>query len=64
MYILQNKNCLTELSDILETRKKADMQCVHIDKVNPKIQGNTKGCEECEKIGSRWVHLRLCLTCV
>jgi uncharacterized UBP type Zn finger protein len=43
--------------------KKADVQCVHIDKVNPKIHGNTEGCEECEKIGSGWVHLRLCLTC-
>ena len=21
------------------------------------------GCEECLKIGSRWVHLRMCLTC-
>ncbi len=30
-------------------------------KVNPKIHGNTKGCEECEKIGSSWVHLRLSL---
>lgn len=47
----------------LEMREKADTQYVHIDKVNPKIQGNTKGCEECEKIGSDWVHLRLCLTC-
>ena len=23
----------------------------------------TKGCEECLKTRSRWVHLRLCLTC-
>ena len=22
------------------------------------------GCEECLKIGSRWVHLRMCQTCV
>jgi hypothetical protein len=22
-----------------------------------------QGCEECLRIGSRWVHLRLCLTC-
>jgi uncharacterized UBP type Zn finger protein len=44
-------------------REKADTQCVHIVKVNPKIQGNTKEREECEKIGSDWVHLRLCLTC-
>jgi len=24
---------------------------------------SAKGCEECLKIGSRWVHLRLCRTC-
>jgi uncharacterized UBP type Zn finger protein len=23
----------------------------------------TAGCEECLRIGQRWVHLRLCLTC-
>lgn len=44
-------------------KKKAGPQCEHIGKVNPKIRGNTEGCEECEKIGSDWVHLRLCLTC-
>jgi uncharacterized UBP type Zn finger protein len=22
-----------------------------------------RGCEECLKIGDRWVHLRMCLTC-
>ena len=37
--------------------------CFHLDKVNKNIKGNTKGCEECEKIGSDWVHLRLCLSC-
>jgi uncharacterized UBP type Zn finger protein len=37
--------------------------CEHMDKVNQDLKGNTKGCEECEKIGSDWVHLRLCLTC-
>jgi uncharacterized UBP type Zn finger protein len=38
-------------------------ECDHLKSVNPDIQGNTGGCEECEKIGSDWVHLRLCLTC-
>jgi len=28
------------------------------------IEPNTpEGCEECLRIGSRWVHLRLCLSC-
>jgi len=39
-----------------------DTTCAHIDQANPMILGNTKGCEECEKIASRWVQLRLCLT--
>jgi uncharacterized UBP type Zn finger protein len=42
---------------------KARGQCEHIKEVDPSIPGNTKGCEECEKMGSNWVHLRLCLTC-
>jgi len=40
-----------------------DTSCTYIDQVNPMILGNTKGCEECEKIDSSWVQLRLCLTC-
>ncbi|MGH9992739.1 MAG: ubiquitin carboxyl-terminal hydrolase 14 [Nitrososphaera sp.] len=44
-------------------RMKEGVQCTHMEKVNPKISANTKGCEECEKMGSDWVHLRLCLTC-
>ena len=38
-------------------------QCKHLDVVDIDKKGNTKGCEECEQIGSDWVHLRLCLTC-
>ncbi len=37
--------------------------CSHVEQVNLEVQGKTKGCEECEKIGSKWVHLRLCLSC-
>ena len=37
--------------------------CSHLEQVNLGMQGKTKGCEECEKIGSDWVHLRLCLSC-
>ena len=38
--------------------------CSHLDQVvflEP--QGPIAGCEECLKIGGRWVHLRLCQTC-
>ena len=27
------------------------------------MQPRTLGCEECLRIGERWVHLRICLTC-
>jgi uncharacterized UBP type Zn finger protein len=37
--------------------------CIHLNEVNQEIQPGTKGCEECEKMGSTWVHLRLCLSC-
>jgi uncharacterized UBP type Zn finger protein len=36
--------------------------CTHLDTLQP-VTPNTDGCEECLKIGSDWVHLRLCLTC-
>ena len=37
--------------------------CSHLEQANLGVQGKTKGCEECEKIGSDWVQLRLCLSC-
>lgn len=37
--------------------------CDHIQIASEEVQGNSEGCEECEKIGSTWVHLRLCLEC-
>lgn len=36
--------------------------CPHVGQVRP-VEPRTPGCEECRAIGSRWVHLRLCLTC-
>ena len=37
--------------------------CTHLDQINPEVTPSANGCEECLKIGARWVHLRLCLTC-
>jgi hypothetical protein len=40
--------------------------CTHLDMVEvaavPTRDG-VEGCEECLKIGGRWLHLRVCLTC-
>lgn len=38
--------------------------CSHLDRVQVRqLPADIAGCEECLKIGSRWVHLRLCLSC-
>ena len=36
--------------------------CAHLDQVRG-VDPRTTGCEECLKIGGRWVHLRMCRTC-
>ena len=34
----------------------------HLALVRP-VSPRTNGCEECLRLGTPWVHLRLCLTC-
>ncbi len=36
--------------------------CKHVSEIRD-VNPSSYGCEECLKIGSQWVHLRLCLTC-
>lgn len=36
--------------------------CTHLDQTRD-VTPSAPGCEECLKIGSRWVHLRECQTC-
>jgi uncharacterized UBP type Zn finger protein len=36
--------------------------CGHLKEIQ-NVAPRTRGCEECEKMGDVWVHLRLCLTC-
>jgi uncharacterized UBP type Zn finger protein len=38
------------------------MSCTHLAGLAPKAP-RTEGCEECLRLGTPWVHLRLCLTC-
>jgi hypothetical protein len=38
------------------------MVCTHLNR-HPPVPPRSEGCEECLRIGSGWVHLRLCLTC-
>lgn len=41
-----------------------DDLCEHLRDAPPDAQARTPdGCEECLRDGTRWVHLRLCLSC-
>ena len=38
--------------------------CTHLDQIQvTTLPDPIAGCEECLKIGSRWLHLRMCETC-
>ena len=36
--------------------------CAHLDTVTD-VTPTAEGCEDCLRIGTRWVHLRLCMHC-
>ncbi len=36
--------------------------CTHLDQIRD-VAPSSEGCEDCLRIGGRWVELRLCLTC-
>jgi uncharacterized UBP type Zn finger protein len=38
------------------------LECTHLDQIRD-VTPSADGCEDCLRIGSWWVHLRLCLTC-
>ena len=38
--------------------------CSHLDQITvTDLPAEIAGCEDCLAIGSRWLHLRMCLTC-
>jgi uncharacterized UBP type Zn finger protein len=37
-------------------------ECTHLDQIRD-VMPQSRGCEECLRMGDSWVHLRLCLTC-
>jgi Zn-finger in ubiquitin-hydrolases and other protein len=38
--------------------------CGHLDRITVEsLPTSIEGCAECLKIGSRWVHLRMCTSC-
>ena len=42
---------------------RATVICTHRDEIRPVVPRTPEGCEECLRLGTPWVHLRLCLTC-
>jgi hypothetical protein len=44
----------------IEMAKKA---CAHLTAIHDIKQPKHRECEECVKVGGRWVHLRTCQTC-
>ena len=41
----------------------SDERCTHLGEVRNVQPGTPAGCEECLAAGTRWVHLRMCLSC-
>ena len=40
------------------------VSCSHLDTIEySELPENIPGCEDCLKIGARWLHLRMCTTC-
>ena len=38
--------------------------CTHLDQILiTDMQASVEGCEACLRIGGKWLHLRICLTC-
>ena len=37
--------------------------CSHLDQVDQTATPSSTGCEDCLRVGGRWVHLRMCLSC-
>lgn len=38
-------------------------RCAHLGAIRAVVPHTREGCEDCLRIGGRWVHLRLCLVC-
>jgi ubiquitin-hydrolase Zn-finger-containing protein len=47
----------------LEANGVKEEACTHIETISEIKQPRRRECEECVKIGSRWVHLRTCQSC-
>ena len=44
------------------TGQRKERDCTHLDHIQD-VKATAEVCEECAKIGDKWVHLRVCLIC-
>ncbi len=51
-----------DTTQTIELHPAPNAPCEHLDRINP-VRPHTPGCEECLRNGTRWVHLRLCMSC-
>jgi CPA1 family monovalent cation:H+ antiporter len=58
------EDATARLEDELATPQQRAGHCAHLREAPRVVQPRTpEGCEECLRDGTRWVHLRLCLSC-
>jgi CPA1 family monovalent cation:H+ antiporter len=58
------EDATARLDDELATPRQRAGDCAHLREAPKLVKPRTpEGCEECLRDGTRWVHLRLCLTC-
>lgn len=58
------EDATARLDDELSTPERRAGNCGHLRDAPRVVQARTpEGCEECLRDGTRWVHLRLCLSC-
>jgi uncharacterized UBP type Zn finger protein len=51
------------ITKILSGEVQLSVPCRHVSGIQMVTPAAAEGCQECLKMGDRWVHLRLCLTC-
>jgi uncharacterized UBP type Zn finger protein len=52
----------TQLQELIDAGDSDFEPCAHVPQIQDVVP-SADGCEECLKLGDRWIHLRLCLTC-
>jgi uncharacterized UBP type Zn finger protein len=42
----------------------SDAGCTHLDQITvTELPASVEGCEDCLRMGGKWLHLRICLSC-